>query len=358
MNINIPDNVTFIGDYAFNGCTSLPIIDNIRYADTVLITVVDHTADNYTIKDGTKFILKNAFNSYQNLTEITIPNSVNYIQELAFGANLTYFYGNHTSADNKCCIINGVLIRLAHNGLSEYTLPSYITKLGDSSISNAKELKVLTIPDSVVHIGGNAFYYSGIENLIIPDSVKTMDVHALRGLTNCKTIYIGKNVSFSGSVHGSMLGMLEGSLNIESIVVSSENTTYDSRNNCNAIIKGNTLIAGCKTTVIPEGVTTIDTRAFQYTTCPTIFDLSAIQVIEYAAFVGSKVDTIILSDNLKTIDDHVFTNSQLRSINIPNSITSLPRDSFHTSKLESIDIPNSITSIGASCFYNTPLRTA
>ncbi len=39
---------------------------------------------------------------------------------------------------------------------------------------------------------------------------------------------------------------------------------YDIRNNCNAIIEtaSNTLISGCKTTVIPENITSIGKHAF------------------------------------------------------------------------------------------------
>lgn len=48
------------------------------------------------------------------------------------------------------------------------------------------------------------------------------------------------------------------------ITVESGNSVYDSHNNCNAIIEkaSNTLIAGCKNTIIPESVTNIGNYAF------------------------------------------------------------------------------------------------
>lgn len=51
---------------------------------------------------------------------------------------------------------------------------------------------------------------------------------------------------------------------LNSIIVESGNTTYDSRNNCNAIIEKstNTLITGCKNTTIPNSVTSIGDYAF------------------------------------------------------------------------------------------------
>ena len=49
------------------------------------------------------------------------------------------------------------------------------------------------------------------------------------------------------------------------IYVNSGNTKYDSRNNCNAIIEtsSNSLIVGCKGSIIPNSVTSIGESAFE-----------------------------------------------------------------------------------------------
>ena len=49
-----------------------------------------------------------------------------------------------------------------------------------------------------------------------------------------------------------------------SIEVDSNNRYYDSRNHCNAIIetRSNTLVIGCSSTIIPAGITKIDSYAF------------------------------------------------------------------------------------------------
>ena len=89
------------------------------------------------------------------------------------------------------------------------------------------------------------------------------------------------------------------------------NTTYDSRDNCNAIIETatNTLIAGCQNTIIPNSVTSIGMFAF-------------------------------------------YECSSLTSVTIPNSVTSIGDYAFlHCRSLTSITIPNSVTSIGEWAFY-------
>ena len=88
-----------------------------------------------------------------------------------------------------------------------------VTSIGDYAFSYCYGLTSIEIPSSVTSIGESAFFYCD-------------------GLT--------------------------------SIVVDEGNTIYDSRNNCNAIIEtaSNTLILGCKNTIIPEGVTSIGNYAF------------------------------------------------------------------------------------------------
>ena len=60
------------------------MIDNIRYADTYLVEAVDKTLSTYTIKEGTKWIGDGAFNGCTSLTSVTIPNSVTNIGSSAF----------------------------------------------------------------------------------------------------------------------------------------------------------------------------------------------------------------------------------------------------------------------------------
>ena len=94
----------------------------------------------------------------------------------------------------------------------------------------------LTLPNSVTSIGDCAFYgCTGLTELILPNSVSSIGDIAF---TYC-----------SG---------------LEKITVESGNSCYDSRDNCNSIIdtEFNTLIVGCKNSVIPNSVTSIGYYAF------------------------------------------------------------------------------------------------
>ena len=103
-----------------------------------------------------------------------------------------------------------------------------------------------------------------------------------------------------------------GCSSITSMVVESGNTTYDSRENCNAIIETatNTLITGCQNTVIPNSVTSIGQTAF------------------YCCY-------------------------SLRSIALPNNITTIGDSAFFDcTSLMSVTIPGSVRLIGTNAFYN------
>ena len=111
-----------------------------------------------------------------------------------------------------------------------------ITSIGESAFLGCRGMTELTLPNSVTSIGDCAFYgCSGLTELILPNSVRSIGDIAF---TYC-----------SG---------------LEKITVESGNSCYDSRDNCNSIIdtEFNTLIVGCKNSVIPNSVTSIGYYAF------------------------------------------------------------------------------------------------
>ena len=179
-----------------------------------------------------------------------------------------------------------------------------VTSIGDRAFEDCSSLTPVTIGNSVTSIGNHAFY--GCESLAaitIGNSVTSIGMFAFSGCS-LSSITIPNSLTSIG--YGAFKCP-----SLNSIVVESGNATYDSRNNCNAIIHTatNTLIAGCKNTIIPNSVTTIGGGAFE----------------------GC---------------------SSLTSVTIPNSVTSIYGYAFYRcSSLTSVTIGNSVTSIGEKAFY-------
>lgn len=121
---------------------------------------------------------------------------------------------------------------------------------------------------------------------------------------NLTSVAIPKGVTSLG------IGVFSGCESLTTVIVEEGNTVYDSRDNCNGIIEteSNTIIQGCKTTVIPNDVTSIGDWSFSSCYC-------------------------------------------LTTIEIPNSVTYIGDGAFmYCEDLVSITIPNSVTSIGARTF--------
>ena len=143
---------------------------------------------------------------------------------------------------------------------------------------------------------------------------------------------------------------------LRSIIVESGNPIYDSRNNCNAIIEtsSNTLIEGCRNTVIPNSVTAIGDNAFYE--CYYLVNLlipNSVTSIGKNAFYECGIKSMTIPNTVTSIGSGAFSwCTSLKSISIPNSITAISGSTFYyCTGLTEIEIPNTVTSIGFQAFY-------
>ena len=182
------------------------------------------------------------------------------------------------------------------------TIPSGVTTIGDGAFANCSSLTSVYIGNSVTSIGSSAFYNcSGlttvnisdlaawckinfgsasnnplyyahhlflngeeITDLVIPSNVEYINNYAFYNCTGLTSLSIPSSVTSIGfGYYGD--NAFYGCSNLATITVDENNSKYDSRDNCNAIIEkeSNKLIYGCKNTVIPSSVTNIDKYAFK-----------------------------------------------------------------------------------------------
>ena len=282
--------VTAIGDWAFYNCSGITSVE---------------------IPSSVMNLGKMAFAYCTSLKEVIIKDATEALNYKFDQTNLGYFFKDspieymYIGRDLENCPFN------YYYGQWRKTLKTVVFGSGVTTISNSffdtcSKLSSVTFSNSVKNIGINAFFgCNNITNIVFPNSLVSIGACAFEGCA-IVNITIPKNVTQIGR------RAFGKSKYIESILVESGNSVYDSRSNCNAIIETstNTLISGCKNTKIPNSVTSIGDCAFHV--CTTLTDIeipnSVVSIGESAFTTCTGITNVIIPGSATSIGDYAFQN--------------------------------------------------
>ncbi len=260
--VTIPDSVTFYHWYdgrtdRYSGRQESGVYEPLTYKVEAIGDYCFRGAENLSslyIPNTVKFIGTEAFEYTDKLHYLTIPNSVTEVGWLAFAR--TGLKEVVIPASSSNWLENNAAFQENEN-LTKATFASGTTAIQDRIFFDCKALRTIIIPDEVMYIGPGAF--AGCEALTeihLPASLQVLNNRLFRGCPLRALEIPAGVIEIEGSA---LLGT-----NIAKLTVNPANTVFDSRDNCNAIIRtaDNTLVAATDGAFIPATVDSIAQESF------------------------------------------------------------------------------------------------
>lgn len=280
--VNIGENVTSIGSYAFYGCSSIARV---------------------AIGNDVTSIGSMAFYKCSSLLNITIPDSVTCIVSDAFDRcssleSITVSDGNSVYHSGGNCIIDTEL-KLLVAGCKNSVIPSdgSVTLIGSHSFYGRNSLMEIIIPNGVTSIRDDAFYgCTSLSRISIPNSVTSIGYETFANCTSLTSIDLGSGVTY---IDGSAF---YGCLLLTNIY-------------------------------IPDGVTSIGSSAFYGCSSLTSIDIpdNVSSIENWTFYYCSSLISVVIPDGVTSIKSGAFDMcSSLKAVAIPDSLTFIEQSAFRT----------------------------
>ena len=215
--LDIPQSVTEIGSKAFRGCSALTSLALPETVNRIGNTAFQGCSNLETINipSGVKLIDWDTFRGCEKLKDVTIPAGVTLIGNSAFEAcktfrNIKIPEGVNTIGTNAfedCTQLETVGIPSTATNirnfafrncpqLKSFVFPSGTTQIQPGVLSGCKNLESVTIPEGVIQIFGSAFYGCSLNSVQLPSTLQTIDPLAFYGCDQLSEITIPESVEF------------------------------------------------------------------------------------------------------------------------------------------------------------------
>ena len=348
--IEIPDSVILIENYAFQMCRSLTKIK------------IPGSVKKIGYSWGWQNVNAQVFNGCSNLEEVILEEGIEEISGRAFDA----------------C-----------SKVKEWKLPKSLKRIGPCAFSNIS-VEEFNIPENVegiaaafisssklarINVDSNNKYFTSIDGILfdkdgtrlikypenrdgnsyeVPNTVKTIDANAFISCKNLQTIVIADSVEKIGdsAFDGSKLKTINlgggitnisnkpfyGAWNLTNINVITENDKYESENGI--------LFNKGKTILIKYPPAIINGEAYEIPN--TVVEIGP------QSFYRSQIKNVIIPSSVKKIGSESFFQCyNLEEVNLPEGLERIEwRALYGCHKIKTIVVPSSVTFIDGGAFNN------
>ena len=311
VRVTLPDSVVTIGNYGFNGCSSLSSI-NLNNVTTIGINAFLGSGITTVNAPNLTTLYREAFNSCTKLTSVVSLGHITSIPDADSSG-----YGMFRNCAN----------------LEHIVFPTTLTYIGSQAFNGLSKLDCDINLPNLNSIGAQAFQGSGIRRIL---SLGNM------------TVIPGAGTSSGANGRGQFCycaRLTEVRLNNKITAVN-----WAGLRNCTALAS-----------IVGSGLITIQGYAFYECTALASFDFTSVTSIGTQAFFGAFANTVDIELNfqsLTSLGSVAFRGARMTKIVSLGSITSIPTDSGGTNggcfgrctRLTEVTIPATVTSIGQYAF--------
>lgn len=330
----VPDNLTFIGDKAFQNCKNL----------TKLIFPSTYKAPTLTL--GIQLFLK-----CTKFTGIVVEDGASIRLD---DAGVLY------TADGKTLIAATDSFKA-----TSYTVADGVETISPSAFYSKTSLTTITLPASMRSIGDKAFYgCTGLTAITFPDGMSSLGVNAFDGCTKLATVGFGKSLTAVPAYAFNKCAALK-TADLPASVTCIGDHAFNSCSSLTSVTfpDGLTEVAkyafnGCsklKKAILPASVTMLGDYAFYGCSALTDVDCGSATVIPTRAFYGVKaLKNLAMSDNVTEIGDYAFYNCNvLTDFGWPSKLERVGKNAFYCCRmLTDFDFTGTkLTDIGNYGFY-------